>query len=186
MPKPVASPPAADSMRAMAPFVPRGYRVLYTRAGDLNRDAWPDRVVVLDTAAVITDSTDYEEQDRIQRINRPLLLLLGQPGGRGYTLAARNDHVVFCADCSGAMGGDPFQQVVIRRGYFSVEHYGGSAWRWVSIVTFRYNPADRHWYLHRSGRYGFHAANPDSTIENEPRTTRDFGRVRFEAYQGGE
>jgi hypothetical protein len=59
-----AAPP--DSVGLLKLFVPAGYHVLFTVAGDLNRDAWPDRVMVLDTTAVVSDSTTEEESTRIR------------------------------------------------------------------------------------------------------------------------
>lgn len=172
--KPAAAPATADSLAAVRRFVPAGYQVLATLSGDLNRDAYPDRLVALDTLQ--PDSLRPQSEAR-----RPLLVLTGQPGG-GYRLAARNDEAVMCGGCGGMMG-DPFQQLVIKNGYFSVEHYGGSSWRWTHIVTFRYDPADRHWYLHRAGGDSFHAADPEK-VKTHVETTRDFGRVRFEHYTG--
>jgi hypothetical protein len=169
-------------MQLVAPFVPAGYEVLFTVAGDLNRDAWPDRVVVLDTMAVGSDSTEDDARARIMLRNRAVLLLLGEPGGRRYRLATRNNEVVNCRDCTGAMGGDSFQGITIKNGYFSVEHYGGSAWRWYRVTTFKYNRADQHWYLHRVGQDSFHAIDPDK-VETQVSTARDFGRVRFEQYR---
>lgn len=162
----------ADSMAAVRPFVPADYQVLATNSGDLNRDAYPDRLVVLDT--LLPDSLR-----RYSEARRPLLVLAGQPSG-GYRLAARNDEAVMCGGCGGIMG-DPFQQLVIKNGYFSVEHYGGSAWRWTHIITFRYDPTDRHWYLHRIGGESFHASEPEK-VKTDLQTVRDFGRVRFEQY----
>ncbi len=174
-----------DTVQPLASFIPMGYRVLYTVAGNLNRDAWPDRVVVLDTTAVINDSTESGEAHQISNVPRPLLLLLGRPAKNAYSLAARNNDIIKCADCAGAMGGDPFQQVVIKNGYFSVEHYGGSAWRWITSSTFKYTSADHHWYLHRDSNSSFHAMVPDS-IETTIRTERDFGRIQFEQFTGRE
>lgn len=177
-PAPAAAPPppAADTLQAVRAFVPAGYQVLDANTGDLNRDAYPDRVLVLRDAATDTATTSLPAAET----PRPLLLLLGQPGG-GYKLAARNDSVVLCANCGGMMG-DPYQAVAIKNGYFSVEHYGGSAWRWTQVTTFKYNPADRRWYLHRHGGESFHATDPDGKTETHVQTTRDFGRVRFEHY----
>jgi hypothetical protein len=170
---------ATGAYIGLKPFVSAGYHVLFTVAGDLNRDAWPNRVVVLDTMAVVGDLTTEEESTRIRHMHRPLLLLLGEPGSTRYRLAARNYQVVDCADCAGAMGGDPFQQVVIKKGYFSVESYRGSAWRWLQVTTFKYNPVDHHWYLHRVGRDSFHVSEPDK-VTSSVSTTRDFGQIRFE------
>jgi hypothetical protein len=174
-------PAPPDSIQLLKPFVPVGYHVLFTVAGDLNRDAWPDRVLVLDTAALATESNTDEERFQIGNIRRPLLLLLGEPSGTRYRLAARSNNVVDCRDCAGAVGGDPFQQIVVKKGYFSVESAGGSSWRWFIVTTFRYDPADQHWYLHRIGTESFQTAKPDS-VTSTVKTPRDFGRVRFEQY----
>ena len=163
---------APDSVQQLAPFIPAGYQLLATANGDLNRDDLPDKVMVLQAIGADTATTDPGP-------SRPLLLLLGQPGRR-FQLAARNDHVVMCASCGGMMG-DPFQRVVIKNGFFSVEHFGGSAWRWTSISTFKYDPADKTWYLHREGGESFHASEPDKVITHM-KTARDFGRILFERY----
>jgi hypothetical protein len=186
-----ASPPAAakvsvpDSVQLLKPFVPLGYRVQYTVAGDLNRDTWPDRVVVLDTAAVLTDTTAQAVVDRITWFHRPLLLLLGEPGGVRYRLAARNDTVVDSRGAGPTGSEDTFQRVAIKKGYFSVEGAGGSSLRWYKVTTFRYDPADQHWYLHRIGQDNTHI-DSDDDVEHEVSTPRNFGRVRFEDYAGAQ
>lgn len=159
---------------ALASFVPEGYTALDTTSGDLNLDAYPDMTLVLKKNGEETTSDVVEHPER-----RPLLLLLGQPGGT-YQLAARNDNAVYCIDCGGMMG-DPFMDVAIKKGYFSVEHYGGSGWRWTRTITFKYSPADSTWYLHKDGGDSFHAAEPEK-VQTTVRTTKDFGRVPFEKY----
>ena len=182
---PAPAKAAPDSMQLLKPFIPAGYRVQYTLAGDLNRDAWPDRVVVLDTAAVLTDSTLEKVADRIIWFHRPLLLLLGEPGGARYRLAARNDSVVDSRGDGPTGSEDTFQRVVIKKGYFSVEGAGGSSLRWYRVTTFRYDPADQHWYLHRIGQDNTHI-DGDDDVEHEVSTPRQFGRVRFERYAGAQ
>lgn len=153
--------------------MPAGYGILDSASGDLNRDAWPDKILVLckDGEDTITDDD----------LNRPLLLLLGQPNRR-YALAARNDRVVLHRNDGGGMG-DPYQQTVIKRGFFSLEYYGGSSERWTRVVTFKYAPADRTWYLSRESSDGFSAYNPDSTTFSSTHTPRDFGKVSFAKYK---
>ena len=182
-----AQPTAArpDSMQLLKPFIPAGYRVQATLAGDLNRDAWPDRVVVLDTAAALTDATPDAVADRITWFHRPLLLLLGEPGGTRYRLAARNDSVVDSRGAGPTGSEDTFQRVAIKKGYFSVEGAGGSSLRWYKVTTFRYDPADQHWYLHRIGQDNTHI-DGDDDVEHEVSTPRQFGRVRFESYAGAQ
>lgn len=184
-PAPPTKAPLPDSMQPLKPFVPMGYRVQYTVAGDLNRDTWPDRVVVLDTAAVLTDSLDQAVVDRITWFHRPLLLLLGEPGGASYRLAARNDSVVDSRGAGPTGSEDTFQRVAIKKGYFSVEGAGGSSLRWYKVMTFRYDPADQHWYLHRIGQDNTHI-DGDDDVEHEVSTPRNFGRVRFEQYAGAQ
>jgi hypothetical protein len=181
---PAAAPAAPDSLQLIKPFVPAGYRVQASLAGDLNRDAWPDRVVVLDTAAQLTDTTAQAVVDRIMWFHRPLLLLLGEPGGQ-YRLAARNDSVVDSRGAGPTGSEDTFQRVAIKKGYFSVEGAGGSSLRWYKVTTFRYDPADQHWYLHRIGQDNTHIEGDDD-VEHEVSTPRQFGRVRFERYAGAQ
>ena len=157
-------------------FVPAGYRILDSATGDLNRDAYPDKLLALDS--VQTNPEAYGSEAL-----RPLLVLLGNAQGT-YRLAARNDYAVLCSGCGGVLG-DPYQSLTIKNGYFSVEHYGGSAWRWTRIVTFRYDPETRRWWLHRVGGETFHAASPDSA-QSYMHTTRNFGRVSFEQFTGDE
>ena len=177
-----ANTAAPDSTQLIKPFIPAGYRVQATLAGDLNRDAWPDRVVVLDTAALLTDTTAQAVVDRIMWFNRPVLLLLGEPGGQ-YRLAARNDSVVDCRGAGPTGSEGTFHRVAIKNGYFSVEGAGGSSVRWYKVTTFRYNPTDQHWYLHRIGQDNTHIeVEGDDDVEHEVSTPRQFGRVRFERY----
>ena len=74
------------------------------------------------------------------------------------------------------MMGAPFQRGVIKNGFFSVEHYGGSAGRWTYVSTFKYVPASKTWYLPREGGERFHASEPEK-VKTAVKTVRDFGRI---------
>ena len=180
----LAGPPQAprDPVPALPTAIrralPAGYAVLDAAPGDLNRDAAPDWLVVVHkpdeakTSDVVAHPT-----------KRPLLLFVGGPGGT-YTLAARSDNAVYCGDCGGMMG-DPFTGLTIKKGYFTVEHYGGSAHRWTRYVTFRYDPASRAWLLHRDGSEHFHALDPEHGTTTAT-TAKNFGRVplaKFDIYK---
>lgn len=155
-------------------FIPEGYSVLDTSLGDLNLDQYRDLILVLKKKGEDTTSDAGEDPEK-----RPLLILLGIEAN-SFKLAARNDNAVYCFDCGGMMG-DPFVNVVIREGYFSVEHYGGSAWRWTRTVTFKYSPSDTYWYLHKDGGDSFHAADAEN-ITTEIRTEKDFGKIPFDKF----
>lgn len=169
------TPPLPAAIRRA---LPAGYTVLDAAQGDLNRDALPDWLVVLHRPdeAKTSDVIDHPTK-------RPLLVFVGGAGGT-YTLAARSDNAVYCVDCGGMMG-DPFMDLVIKRGYFTVEHYGGSAQRWTRLVTFKYDPAARTWLLHRDGHEHFYALDPEHGT-TKGTTTKDFGRVplaKFDIYK---
>ncbi|WP_158827419.1 hypothetical protein [Mucilaginibacter lacusdianchii] len=155
-------------------FIPKGYEALDVTQGDLNRDAYPDAVMVLYKKGEekTSDVIDHPEK-------RPLLLLTGQ-ADKTYKLAARSDNAVYCVDCGGQMG-DPFTGITIKNGYFSVEHYGGSGWRWTRIITFKYSPAEKNWFLYKDGGERFHAADPEK-VKTEVETIKNFGKVPFQKF----
>ena len=155
-------------------LIPEGYQLLDSTYGNLNLDKYKDLILVLKKAGEDTSSDVSKHPEK-----RPLLILTGKADG-GFVLAARNDNTVYCIDCGGAMG-DPFQQVVIKNGYFSIEHYGGSGWRWRRIVTYRYAAADKNWWLYKDGHESFHASDPEK-VESKIITEKDFGKIRFDAF----
>jgi hypothetical protein len=151
-------------------FVSNGYSVLGLTKGDLNRDNYGDAIMVLykKSEKQTSDVIDHPEK-------RPLLILVGQPD-RSFKLANRNDNAVFCVDCGGQMG-DPFTGVTVKKGYFSVEHYGGSGWRWTRIITFKYSPADKNWFLHKDGGERFHAITHEE-VKSRLKQLRTSGKYR--------
>jgi len=155
-------------------FIPKGYHALDITKGDLNRDAYPDAIMILykDGEKETSDVIDHPEK-------RPLLVLLGKPD-KTYSLAARSDNAVYCIDCGGQMG-DPFTGVSIKNGYFSIEHYGGSGWRWTRIITFKYTPAEKKWFLFKDGGDSFHATDPEK-VKTKVKTVKNFGKVPFEKF----
>lgn len=148
-----SSCPAVGQQGPYRSFIPKGYAILDTATGDLNRDAYPDMVMILKAEG---------EKDSFN-VNRPLLLLGGTPDG-GYRLIVRNDSVALCNTCGGVFG-DPHQGITIRKGYFSIEHYGGSNYRWTRIITFRYDPALKNFRLHRDAGIAYFIADPDHQEE---------------------
>ncbi|WP_345331388.1 hypothetical protein [Mucilaginibacter defluvii] len=159
---------------SMKQFVLKGYKVLDITKGDLNRDAYPDAIMVLYKKGEekTSDVIDHPEK-------RPLLILFGQ-ADKTYKVANRSDNAVYCVDCGGQMG-DPFTGITVKNGYFSVEHYGGSGQRWTRIITFKYNPAAKNWLLHKDGHEYFDATEPDKPV-SKIETVKNFGKVPFEKF----
>ena len=143
------------------PFVEKNTTALAIERGDLNRDGREDVVLVL------------EPQDPEQP--RPLLILVRAADG-SLKLAKRSAKAVFCRNCGGMMG-DPFQGVVVEKGRFTIQHYGGSAWRWSTNFTFGWSKRDQSWQLVRVESSSFHASDPkpeEKTVHIPP---RDFGLI---------
>lgn len=154
-------------------FIPEGYSVLNFTQGNLNRDKIDDAILILKRSDENRDN--YTEESP----KRPLCIFVGQEDGNYTKVAENNNSVLGIFD--GGVFGDPFSGVTIKNGYFSVEHYGGSSWRWTRIVTFKYNPEKQRWFLHKDGGDSFHSADPEK-VETEVATVKDFGIVPFEKY----
>jgi hypothetical protein len=150
-------------------FDTTNYSALDSAVGNLNLDNYPDKLLVL--------------KDKVEgiatNVPRPLLILTGQ-ADHSYKLVARNDSVVLCADCGGVFG-DPYEGLTIKDGFFSVEHYGGSGWRWTRIITFKYSAAENNWHLHRDAGISYHNSDPDKT-EEILTNKGDFGKLLFTDY----
>lgn len=158
----------------LAQYIPKGYMLLDSASGDLNRDEYEDMILVLNKPDE-KETSDVSAHPTL----RPLLLLLGQ-SSRTYKVVARNDKTVYCVDCGGMMG-DPFTQIVIKNGYFSIEHYGGSSWRWGLITTFKYSTTNKTWYLYKQGSQTMHTSDPDK-VKTTITTAKNFGIIPFSKY----
>ena len=153
-------------------FIPKGYEVLNFTKGNLNRDGIDDAILILKVINENESSTDNSPK-------RPLYILIGNANG-GYKLATKNSNCVLGIRDGGMMG-DPFSGVAIKNGYFSIEYYGGSSWRWVKVITFRYDSDRDNWFLHREGDESYHSSNPKK-VKRKMRTKKDFGVVPFSRY----
>jgi ribosomal protein L33 len=77
--------------------------------------------------------------------------------------------------------GDPYDNLVIKDNYFSVEHYGGSNWRWTRIMTFKYDLKTKRYVLHRDAGESYHMDAIDKTTQNLNRK-KDFDKLPFVKY----
>ena len=165
---------AVDVPANLKGFVLKGYDVLDITKGDLNRDAYPDAVMVLYKKGEEKTSDVIKHPEK-----RPLFVLIGM-ADKTYKLAAQSNNAVYCVDCGGQMG-DPFTGITIKNGYFSVEHYGGSGWRWTRIVTFKYSPAEKNWFLFKDGGERFNAITHEE-VKTPVKTAKNFGKVPFNKF----
>lgn len=157
--------------------IPSGYSILDTLSGDLNKDSYRDMLVVLKKNG--EDSlSEYPDAPA----KRPLLIFTGKEDN-SFQWQDRNDQVVLCADAGGMMG-DPYMGLVIKNGFFSIEHYGGSRTRWTQTITFKYALTDSTWLLHKDVSSSFDVVEEGENDHKATtiRTTKDFGKVLFKDY----
>jgi hypothetical protein len=163
-----ADRPAVESLPAAAvPFVEKGTRPIFVGSADLNGDGLQDYLLVL-------------EKEHPDDAERPLLILLAKPNGQ-LRLAARNDRIISCSTCGGAMG-DPFQDPAVEAKSFTVMASGGSAWRWSIAYKFNYSRRDDTWQLVRVEETSFHAAEPDKGKEKISTPPKDFGKIGIDEF----
>ena len=155
--------------KKLATYIPPGYSILDTASGDLNKDGKKDVLVIL---------RNNQEENNGDTV-RPLLVLLGA-GNDLYELGAKNDSVVLCKACGGVFG-DPYSGMTIKNNFFSIEHYGGSNWRWTRIITFRYDAKTSQVYLHRDAGESFHVEDPEKT-KPYTYTKEDYRKLLFSKY----
>lgn len=153
-------------------FIPKGYTVMDMVKGDLNLDKLPDAILVLKAIGEDTAPGDADYK-------RPLLLLSGR-ADKTFTLASRNDNIIYCHQCGGLFS-EPYTGAAIKKGSFTVHHFGGTNNRWSNDITFRYSRKDKNWYLYKIVDNGWSVAHPDH-IDSIVRTKRNFGTVSFKNY----
>lgn len=154
-----------------AEYIPENFAILKSATGDLNQDGIIDVALVLHNLGedtIVPVGRDY--------VPRPLLLLLKNEKGE-YSLVFQNDKVVYCCDCGGIFG-DPFYEIDIVDGLFTIYHYGGSNWRWTRDLTFKYDKTSQDWYLHLDQETSFSVFEQDE-VESSVKTVQDFGKIRF-------
>ena len=153
----------------VAPFVEPGTKAIALEKADLNGDRRDDFILVLEKESAARDENEFPVNQR------PLLILLRGADGK-LTSSKRNERVVMCSQCGGVFG-DPFDGVIAGRNTFSVEHYGGSNWRWKFSYKFNYSRIDQTWQLVQVKELHYHTSNPnkvDSKIYTPP---RHFGKI---------
>lgn len=154
---------------AISRHVPKDTNIIDQYDSDLNQDGLNDKILVL------ADKKEDAITSSSNSPHRTLLILFG--AGNGFVKTAETDKVFYCKTCGGAIG-DPYVGIVVKPPYFTIEHYGGSTWRWQQYITFKYSAKDRTFLLHKNGHTTFNALSPDQ-VETKIQTKKDFGIVKI-------
>jgi len=152
------------------PFVEKGTRAIAVEPADLNGDGLKDFILVLESKTPTKpDEYDVEEDPR------PLLILI-RGSDKKLTVAKRNENMIMCSKCGGVWG-DPFAGVTVGKNTFTVNHYGGSNWRWTADYKFNYSRIDKTWQLVRIEETSFHTFEPKKVERKIKTPPKDFGKV---------
>jgi hypothetical protein len=108
--------------KAFSQFIKKGYTVLDTAMADFNNDGLADVAIVSD---------DKNDPDK----SRSLVILANTTAG--YVLSVKTNAAILCKGCGGVFG-DPYAGIRFKKNIITINHYGGSAWRWTSDFTFRF------------------------------------------------
>jgi hypothetical protein len=112
----------AELTKTFSQFIPYGHTVKDTAMADFNNDGLRDVAIV---------SSDKNDSD----VNRSLVIVAKTT--TGYTLSAKTTDAILCAGCGGVFG-DPYAGISFNKNVITINHYGGSAWRWTSNFIFRF------------------------------------------------
>ena len=151
------------------PFIGVKTRPIALETADLNGDNLKDYILVLEREKPETDEDDFPNGQR------PLLILL-RGKDKKLTEVKRNENIVMCSQCGGVFG-DPFNGITVGKNTFTVNHYGGSNWRWTADYKFNYSRIDNTWQLVRIEKTSFHTAAPNKVEKTIMTPPKDFGKV---------
>lgn len=157
----------AELAGQIAQFLPAGHEILDTAFGNLNGDAFLDVVLIAKNPKEDSDPFDMDNP-----APRPCIVLLGE--GKGLKKVAQNDNVVLCYECGGVFG-DPYNDLTIAKGEFSITHFGGSNWKWTNDLTFRHENGTFYWSKHEQVD-----TDPEGNEERTLKTEKELGKVPFE------
>ena len=153
-------------------FLPTNFKVFDQYDADLNQDGFKDKILVLINNSEETTPAGEDAP------HRSLVILFGKKNG--FTKVVDTDKVVYCKTCGGMMG-DPFVRIAVKPPFFTVEHYGGSAWRWKEYLTFKYSKKSSTFIFHKKSHQFFHAASPNK-VQTKIQTQKNFGAVKIQDF----
>jgi len=150
-------------------FIPNDYDTLDdgVARGDLNKDGIEDIAMVL--GPNWEKNEDWRERGPDSNAApRLLIILFGK--NSGFVQVTKSEKAILCKDCGGIFG-DPFAGIEINKNVLSINHYGGSNWRWGYTHKFRFQ--DKDFFLIGQTKYSFLA------VENCEKLN-DFAGTKYE------
>ena len=150
------------------PFVEKGTKAIALESADLNGDNLKDYVLILEKEKPEKDKYDTPIKQR------PLLIIIRDKKNK-LSAVKRNEKMVMCSECGGAMV-DPFQEVAVGDKTFTVHHYGGRGIRWSVRYKFNYSRIDKTWQLVEVKNESYSNADVDK-VKTKVLTPKNFGKI---------
>ena len=149
-------------------FVEKGTKAIALESADLNGDKTKDYVLVLEKLKPEKDASDFPINQR------PLLIIIRDKQNK-LSAVKRNEKMVMCSECGGAMG-DPLESVEVGDKTFTVHHSGGSGTRWSARYKFNYSRIDKTWQLVEVKNQSYDNTEVDK-VESTILKPKDFGKI---------
>ncbi len=150
------------------PFVEKGTKAIALESADLNGDKTKDYILVLEK--LNPEKDEYGSPIK----QRPLLIIIRDKQNK-LSAVKRNEKMVMCSECGGAMG-DPFEGVEVGEKTFTVSHSGGSGTRWSARYKFNYSRIDKTWQLVEVKKQSYSTDDVDK-VESTILKPKDFGKI---------
>lgn len=121
-------------------LVPEGWTIASDSTGEKAMGLGQLNSDELEDVALIVESSEAGE------MGQPRMMIIAYGTEGGYALSVKAENVVMSSE-SGGVWGDPFESLSIDSDLreVTVNHYGGSNWRWYNAYTYR--EIDDQWYL---------------------------------------
>ena len=150
------------------PFVEKGTKAIALESADLNGDNLKDYVLILEKGKPEKDKYDTPINQR------PLLIIIRDKQNK-LSAVKRNEKIVMCSVCGGAMV-DPLEEVEVGDKTFTVSHYGGSGIRWSVRYKFNYSRIDKTWQLVEVKNESYSTDDVDK-VKSTILKPKDFGKI---------
>jgi len=136
---------------------------------DLNGDGLEDFVFVVE---IKPSEASSEKEDDGKRVLKIAL----RYSDNSLSVVKVNEKVVHCRKCGGSWG-DPFGGLNASKRTFSIEHAGGSSWRWSNSYQFNYSRKDGTWQLVYVEENSYHSSDPNKITNKTYRPPKSFGKI---------
>lgn len=105
-------------------YIPKGYKIIEEKNGDLDNDGINEKVIVFETS----DSTDFGYIREIQILKKSNTEWLEWKESRNAVLKSQD----------GGMMEDPYGDIEIKNGILIINQNGGSSWKWGYTDKYRF------------------------------------------------